>query len=198
MTPTGFDANRRPSDNRGMSSSGPKTAKPKGKGKISPSTRERAMIEAGYRCAVPTCRSSLSLDVHHITQKSEGGTDEIENLIVLCPTCHAAFHRGTYSKEAIRVWKITLLQLNNSYDRNAVNLLLLLDLLIFPPFTVTADALLPFAPLITSGLVNVTPKLFTSPATQMSGLNVHHQYMVQLSEAGQAFMKAWKDGKTQS
>jgi hypothetical protein len=54
-------------------------------------------------------------------------SDKIENLIVLCPTCHTAFHRGTYSKEAIRVWKITLLQLNNSYDRNAVNLLLLLD-----------------------------------------------------------------------
>jgi predicted restriction endonuclease len=62
--------------------------------------------------------------------KSEGGSDEIENLIVLCPTCHAAFHRGTYSKEAIRVWKITLLQLNNSYDRNAVNLLLLLEKLV--------------------------------------------------------------------
>jgi hypothetical protein len=138
----------------------PKTAKSKGKRKISPSTRERAMIEAGYRCAVPTCRSSLSLDVHHITQKSEGGTDEIENLIVLCPTCHAAFHRGTYSKEAIRVWKITLLQLNNSYDRNAVNLLLLLEKMNFPQFSVSADALLPFAPLIVSGLVDATQNFY--------------------------------------
>jgi hypothetical protein len=153
------------------------------------------MIEAGYRCAVPTCRTSLSLDVHHITQTSDGGTDEIVNLIVLCPTCHAAFHRGTYSIEAIRVWKITLLQLNNSYDTNAVNLLLFLDKLNFPQFTVSGDALLPFAPLFTSGLVNITPKLFTSPATQASGLNVEHQYMVHLSEAGQIFVNAWKDGK---
>jgi hypothetical protein len=173
----------------------PKTAKPKGKGKISPSTRESAMIEAGYRCAVPTCRSSLSLDVHHITQKSEGGSDEIENLIVLCPTCHAAFHRGTYSKEAIRVWKMTLLQLNNSYDRNAVNLLLLLEKMNFPHFSVSADALLPFAPLIVSGLVDATPKIFTTPTTAMAGLSVHYHYMVQLSETGQSFMQAWKDGK---
>lgn len=166
------------------------------KGRISPSTRQSAMIETGYRCAVPTCRSSLSLDVHHIIQTSDGGSDKIENLIVLCPTCHMAFHRGTYTEEAIRVWKMTLLQLHNSHDRNAVNLLLFLDRLNFPQFTVTADALLPFAPLVTSGLVNVTPKIFTSPATQTSGVNVEHRYMVHLSEAGQSFLKAWKDGKT--
>ena len=147
----------------------PKAAKPRMKGRISPGARERAMIEAGYRCAVPTCRSSLTLDVHHITQKREGGSDEIQNLIVLCLTCHTAFHRGVYGKEAVRVWKSTLLQLNNSYHRNAVNLLLLLDRINFPQFSVSGDGLLPFAPLISSGLVSVTPKLFTSPATQIQG-----------------------------
>jgi hypothetical protein len=66
-------------------------------GRPTPDVRESAMIEAGYRCAVPACRQTISVDVHHIVLKKDGGSDKIENLIALYPTCPAALHRGTYS-----------------------------------------------------------------------------------------------------
>ena len=47
------------------------------------------LIEAGYRCASPTCRNILALDLHHIEEVHEGGGNEVANLIALCPTCHA-------------------------------------------------------------------------------------------------------------
>lgn len=39
--------------------------------------------------------------VHHIIPKSAGGTDELENLIVLCPNCHQIRHNEMRGKKAI-------------------------------------------------------------------------------------------------
>jgi 5-methylcytosine-specific restriction endonuclease McrA len=30
--------------------------------------------------------------VHHIVRRSDGGSDELENLELVCPTCHAEIH----------------------------------------------------------------------------------------------------------
>lgn len=35
-----------------------------------------------------------TLHVHHIIYRSKGGSDEIENLITLCETCHKKLHKG--------------------------------------------------------------------------------------------------------
>lgn len=32
--------------------------------------------------------------MHHIIYRSKGGSDEIENLITLCETCHKKLHKG--------------------------------------------------------------------------------------------------------
>lgn len=34
------------------------------------------------------------LEVHHVVQLSENGTDEVENTIALCPNCHRERHHG--------------------------------------------------------------------------------------------------------
>lgn len=36
------------------------------------------------------------LEVHHIIFRSQGGSDEAENLITLCHTCHKSLHGGEY------------------------------------------------------------------------------------------------------
>src|ERR1700722_5040761 len=89
-------------------------------------TRLIVLTESGYRCAVPTCRNILALDMHHISEVSAGGGDDPSNLIALCPTCHALYHRGTISAEAIYAYKAMLVAISRAFDLEAVDLLLFL------------------------------------------------------------------------
>ena len=34
----------------------------------------------------------VAVDIHHIKLKSQGGTDDVENLIALCRPCHNIEH----------------------------------------------------------------------------------------------------------
>lgn len=40
------------------------------------------------------CGSDDMLEVHHIVERCNGGTDDISNLITLCAVCHANKHKG--------------------------------------------------------------------------------------------------------
>lgn len=57
----------------------------------------KAMVKArdGYKCAICKGKHKDSqLDVHHIIYRNQGGSDEPENLITLCHTCHKKLHAG--------------------------------------------------------------------------------------------------------
>jgi 5-methylcytosine-specific restriction endonuclease McrA len=56
---------------------------------IPASLKREVLTESGYRCAVPTCRTILAIDLHHIIEVEEGGKNELSNLLALCPNCHA-------------------------------------------------------------------------------------------------------------
>src|SRR5713101_27259 len=86
----------------------------------------QVLTEAGYRCAVPTCRNILALDLHHIVEVKGGGPNEASNLLALCPTCHALYTRGTISREAINTWKLMLVTLNHAFDQESISNLLFL------------------------------------------------------------------------
>ena len=43
----------------------------------------------------------------------------MENLLALCPTCHALYHRGTITADSIRHWKERLVMLNKVVDVQA-------------------------------------------------------------------------------
>lgn len=49
--------------------------------------RAEAFERDEYRCA--TCGTTETLDVHHIVPQREGGTDNLDNLVVLCRKCHS-------------------------------------------------------------------------------------------------------------
>jgi hypothetical protein len=61
---------------------------------IPPATRRTVLRRDQQRCAVPGCRNSQFLDVHHIQPRSEGGGNDADNLITLCGAHHRAGHRG--------------------------------------------------------------------------------------------------------
>lgn len=51
---------------------------------ISEPVQRQVLMEAGYRCAVPTCRNILAIDLHHIVQVSIGGGNDLANLLARC------------------------------------------------------------------------------------------------------------------
>src|SRR5438874_3767132 len=100
---------------------------PRERDKLPLKTRVIVLTESGYRCAVPTCRNILALDMHHIWEVSAGGSDDPANLIALCPTCHALYHRGTIQQESIYVYKAMLTAITRAFDVEAIDRLLFLE-----------------------------------------------------------------------
>ena len=44
----------------------------------------------------------VAVDIHHIVFRSQGGTDDIDNLIGVCRTCHDKAHNERISKEFLK------------------------------------------------------------------------------------------------
>lgn len=154
--------------------------------KIPLQVQHAVLIESGYRCAVPTCRGILAIDLHHIVEVSEGGGDDTGNLLALCPTCHALYHRGTYTRDAIYAWKGVVVALNQAFDRDAVDLLLFLgtgDTV--AQLRVDGTGVLRFARLIAAGLVGFAVSIVNGPLIL---------YQVGFTQKGLAFVNAWKRG----
>ncbi len=53
--------------------------------------REEVLRRDKHRCR--NCHDHLDVHVHHIRPRSAGGTNDSHNLVVICSTCHASFHR---------------------------------------------------------------------------------------------------------
>ncbi|MBM3205303.1 hypothetical protein FJZ41_00425 [Candidatus Shapirobacteria bacterium] len=53
--------------------------------------RNQAIKRYGKNCEL--CGYKLTIDAHHIIPKKEKGKHEVDNLIVLCPNCHALISR---------------------------------------------------------------------------------------------------------
>ncbi len=75
--------------------------------------RRQALERAGYRCEAPGCACRTNLHVHHIVRRSQGGSDELSNLCVVCASHHLRhLHGGTMRVEGDspedRVWEVGL------------------------------------------------------------------------------------------
>lgn len=136
--------------------------------------------EAGYRCANPACRTILTIEIHHLDRVSEGGSNTPENLVALCPNCHALHHKGTITLSSLRSWKFLLLALNEAFDRKLVDLVLALHKI--REVRVSGDGVLQCSPGIASGLINVETRRHSD------------DYWVSLSDKGRCFVHAWQQG----
>ncbi|MFW2513306.1 HNH endonuclease [Demequina sp. SO4-13] len=77
--------------------------------------QRQVKVEAGHRCAVPTCRATSGLEIHHIREHARGGPDEFQNLILLCAVCHARVTRGEIDRTSVKAYKANLALLNSRY-----------------------------------------------------------------------------------
>lgn len=154
---------------------------------IPESTKREVLTEAGFRCAVPTCRTILAIDLHHIVEVNDGGDNEIYNLIALCPNCHALYHRGTIEKDSIKVWKGMLISLNCAFDKQSIDDLLFLYKTRKKSLELSGDGVLKYSKLIASNLADYRTKVqdFQKLITI---------YEVSLSEKGKLLVEAWLKG----
>ncbi|MBM5573688.1 HNH endonuclease [Deefgea sp. CFH1-16] len=77
--------------------------------------RRAVLVEAGHRCAIPTCRATTT-EIAHIVPWAESHDHSFENLIALCPNCHTRFdQKKEMDRLAVKMYKHNLGILNNRY-----------------------------------------------------------------------------------
>ncbi len=164
-------------------------------------TKTLVLLEAGYKCANPSCRHILTLELHHIAWVKDGGGNEAENLLVLCPNCHSLHTNGHIPAQAIQTWKSLLVALNSANHGTADLLLVLADdeertrepttgSKSNLPFRFTGDGLPALAGLLTSGIIEI--------AKHYSGGNVWGSSMpsfeIRITDNGRLLVEAWRSG----
>lgn len=56
-------------------------------------------------------------EVHHIVPISQGGTEESDNLILLCPNCHKMAHVGIIAREQLKTFAKTNEQITEAAEK---------------------------------------------------------------------------------
>jgi hypothetical protein len=161
-------------------------AKPGERKNLSLKTQVILLTESGYRCAVPNCRNILALDMHHIWEVSAGGSNDPSNLIALCPTCHALYHRGTIKADSIYAYKAMLVAITRAFDVEAIDRLLFLKSCKKDFLVVSGDGLLHFSRLIAAGLATVEQKSNNNWQLVTYAVNIH--------DKGRQLIEAWRQG----
>jgi hypothetical protein len=160
--------------------------------------RDEVLREAGYKCANPSCRNVLTLQLHHMQWVRDGGGNDATNLLALCGYCHDMHTQGHIPETAIRHWKGILHALNYAFNKESMDLLLYLAKPSFENIWYTGDGALRFAGLIAAGLVEIAAHqqsvgvswgkdgLPTTPPTTA--------LRFRLSEKGRVLVDAWLAG----
>lgn len=154
---------------------------------IPTSVIQQVLHQAGYRCANPSCRTILTLQIHHLDQVSEGGQNTPENLLALCPNCHTLHHKKIIPLESLKTWKQLLLSLNEGFNRLAIDVLLAMNEM--NELRVSGDGFIQIAGLLTGGYVQNSGITLTAAGSAYPG-----SYGLKLTEKGKAFIEAWKAG----
>src|SRR5579863_56127 len=147
------------------------------------------LAEAGYRCAAPTCRTILAIDLHHMVEISERDGFVVDNLLALCPTCHALFRRGVVDRESLHTWKNVLASLSHAFDIATVDHLLFLNRPEAKSLRVSGDGVLQFSRLISASLATFGVAMQNGPLIL---------YWVTLTNKGKLLVDAWTSGNREA
>jgi hypothetical protein len=152
---------------------------------IPPDIAVAVLTEAGYRCAVPTCRGILAIDLHHMVEVAIGGGNLLANLLALCPTYHALYHRKIIKRESIYIWKSILVSLTRAFDQFALDQLLFLNKPAAKDLRISGDGALTFARLVAAGLAEFKLEMQNGPLML---------YSIRLTDTGSRLVTAWSSG----
>ena len=73
---------------------------------IPPSKRREVFAKARHKCETPGCNHTRFLEIHHIVPRSEGGSNDIRNMKLLCSACHRLAHHSNHLiKEELGIYQ---------------------------------------------------------------------------------------------
>ena len=85
--------------------------------------RRRILVEAGHRCAIPSCRHT-DVEIHHIVPWETCKKHEYSNLIALCPNCHTRAHKhGEIDRKSLNLYKANLRFTHDRFSQLEVDIL---------------------------------------------------------------------------
>ena len=90
---------------------------PAGRDEIPLPLQRALMVEAGHRCAIPTCRAVAPLIIEHIEDWAKVKEHKFENMIVLCANCHGLKGEGPrrLDRKSLKQYKLNLGVVNGRY-----------------------------------------------------------------------------------
>ncbi|GAA2562061.1 HNH endonuclease [Winogradskya consettensis] len=80
---------------------------PEGRPAIPTALKRSVLVEAGHRCAIPTCKATTT-ELAHIISWEKTRSHTFENLIALCPNCHTRFDKGEIDRKSMEQYKFNL------------------------------------------------------------------------------------------
>lgn len=84
--------------------------------------KRRVLVEAGHRCAIPTCRY-IEVELHHIEPWATCRKHEYKNLIAICANCHRRADRGEIDRKSLRLYKLNLRFAHDKFSQLEMDLL---------------------------------------------------------------------------
>jgi hypothetical protein len=147
--------------------------------------RRRVLVEAGHRCAIPTCRNPVT-EIAHIVPYHEVQKHEYENLIALCPTCHARADRREIDRKSLKIYKRILQRLTDRYER--FELLVLDELRLNRPVIMAGSMTLLIKNLLDEQLVTLNENIGGS-RVEIQGIPSNVQVLLTLK--GRTFIDEW-------
>jgi hypothetical protein len=144
-----------------------------------------ALVEAGHRCAIPTCRHPTT-EIAHIVPESQSHDDSFANLIALCPKCQ----NKEIDAQRIRMYKHNLEILNSRYsdlERRVFEQIAETDR---RSFIVEAGLEIPLLHAVNDGLLK---RVELAPVANQQGEPTQHKYEV--TDEGLAFINRYVCGE---
>lgn len=148
--------------------------------------KRRILVEAGHRCAIPTCRFPTT-EVAHIIPYSKVKKHEYHNLIALCPNCHTRFDNGEIDEKSMRIYKNKLVFLSDRYSPYELNVLQYLR---------KQNKVIIYGSLSVKNIMDDNLVKNAHTITQFNyndGTNELQEFVVVLTDIGQEFMRKWID-----
>jgi hypothetical protein len=152
--------------------------------------KRMVLVEAGHRCAIPTCRNPTT-EIAHIVPESQSHDDSFENLIALCPNRHTRYdQKEEIDRQSFRMYKRNLGILNSRYsdfERRVFDQIAETDR---RSFMVEAGFEVLLLHAVKDGLLK---RVEPSPVAIQRGEPTHHKY--EITDAGLNFVSRYIQGE---